>query len=165
MSKHSDLSKLLLERAREMRSQPNDAEASVWKGLPAKRLRGFKFRRQHPIGIYIVDFYCAAAMLVIELDGSSHLGKEQYDAQRQSWLESQGLLVVRFGNRDLDDGIDGFLEIVWRHCVARTGSTRSSAPLPKPSPRSTGAREPCVAIATLRRAGPATRFSYAFDLL
>lgn len=134
MSERNDLRKLLLDRAREMRSQPNDPESSVWKGLRAKRLRGFKFRRQHPIGIYIVDFFCAAAMLVVELDGLSHFGKEEYDAQRQTWLESQGLLVIRFGNRDLDAGIDEFLEIVWRHCVARTGSTRGSAPLPNPLP-------------------------------
>jgi very-short-patch-repair endonuclease len=134
MSNRNDLSKLLLQRAREMRSEPNDAESSVWKGLRAKRLRGFKFRRQHPIGVYIVDLYCHAAMLVIEFDGSTHLGKETYDATRQSWLESQGLLVIRFGNRELDDGIDGFLEIVWRHCVARTGSTRGTAPLPNPLP-------------------------------
>ncbi len=130
----TELSKVLLERAREMRSQPNDVESSVWKGLRAKRLRGFKFRRQHPIGIYIVDFYCHAALLVIELDGVTHLGKEAHDAARQSWLEAPGLLVIRFGSRELDDGIDEFLEIVWRHCVARTGSTRGSGPLPNPLP-------------------------------
>ena len=134
MSNRNERSKVLLRRAREMRSQPNDAESSVWQGLRAKRLRGFKFRRQHPIGNYIVDFYCAAAMLVIELDGATHIGKESYDAMRQSWLESQGLLVIRFGNRELDQGIDEFLEIVWRHCVERTGSTRGSAPLPNPLP-------------------------------
>jgi very-short-patch-repair endonuclease len=62
---------------------------------------GTRFRRQHAIGQFVVDFYCAAAALVIELDGSSHDGREPEDAIRQDWLESNGLTVLRFRNEDV----------------------------------------------------------------
>ena len=87
------------DRARELRSNQNDVEAMIWERLRNRKLRGFKFRRQHPIGNYIVDFYCAEA-LVAELDGMTHIGREEYDARRQVWLEAQGLFVVRVRNHE-----------------------------------------------------------------
>jgi very-short-patch-repair endonuclease len=133
---------LFIERAHEMRQQPNDAEAMVWNALRNRQLRGFKFRRQYAIGNYIADFYCAEAKLVLELDGQSHIGKEGYDANRIAWLESQGLCVLRFTNQDVYESLEELLEVVWRKCVERTAeTTRSSSPSPQPSPRSTEERE------------------------
>lgn len=79
-------------------------ERRVWSHLRGRKLEGFKFRRQHPIGDYIVDFYCPAARLVIELDGYSHSFEKQvdYDEARDLWLKSQGCKVLRF-SADQDD--------------------------------------------------------------
>ena len=125
---HSDT---FIERAREMRRQPNDAEAMVWLTLRDRKLGGFKFRRQNALGNYIADFYCAEAKLIIELDGKTHDGKEDYDAERNAWMESQGLYVLRIPNLELDGALDQFLELVWRVCVERSGhDTRSPSPSP-----------------------------------
>jgi very-short-patch-repair endonuclease len=71
--------------------------------LRDRRLAGFKFRRQHPIGNFIVDFYCAGAnRLVIEIDGDSHADQEDYDAARTDWLEGHGFRMIRFTNRQLE---------------------------------------------------------------
>ena len=73
-------------------------EQRLWAHLRGRKLEGWKFRRQHPIGEYIVDFACVAARLVVELDGSSHGfdQQQQYDEARQRWLEFQGYKVLRF---------------------------------------------------------------------
>ena len=88
------------ERARLMRQNPTPAEQILWRRLRRKQVGGFHFRRQHPIGRFIVDFYCAAARLVIEIDGSIHdtPGQREYDAARQAHLEDIGLRVLRFSN-------------------------------------------------------------------
>jgi len=111
---------LLRRRARDLRHTQNDIEAFVWASLRGGQLRGFKFRRQHPIGSYVVDFYCAAAALVIELDGATHAGREEYDEQRQAWLESQGLLVLRFTNARVRESFAEFLQVLEETCLART---------------------------------------------
>jgi len=77
------------------------AELKLWSCLSKKQLKGFKFRRQHPIPPYIVDFYCPAAKLAIEVDGDSHYGEESYDIQRQNFLERQGISVLRFTNNEI----------------------------------------------------------------
>ncbi len=69
------------ERARELRQDANLPERILWEQLRGRRFQGFKFRRQHPIGPYVVDFYCSAANLVLELDGETHRGKADYDAR------------------------------------------------------------------------------------
>jgi very-short-patch-repair endonuclease len=74
--------------------------------LRNRQLGGLKFRRQHPIGPYIVDFFCHESKLVIELDGQSHEGKEHYDNRRQQYLESQGYRVFRVLNDDVLDDVD-----------------------------------------------------------
>ena len=84
----------LITYAKSMRKDPTPAEAILWRYLRSKRFGNIKFRRQHPIPPYIVDFFCAVERLVIELDGESHIGKEAYDAQRQLFLEQQGLTGV-----------------------------------------------------------------------
>jgi very-short-patch-repair endonuclease len=88
-------------RARELRREMTPAERIVWKQLRDRRFAGFKFRRQQPIGPYIVDFFCASRRLVVELDGETHLGKEVNDQIRQGYLERQGLRVLRFWNTEV----------------------------------------------------------------
>src|SRR4051794_36758463 len=91
------------ERAREMRSQMTEAERKLWARLRGKQMAGLRFRRQETIGAYIVDFYCSAAQLVVELDGSQH-GKDEavvYDAARTRWLAAAGYRVLRISNYDL----------------------------------------------------------------
>jgi very-short-patch-repair endonuclease len=77
-------------RARELRQPQTPAEQSLWKVLQNRQLVGFKFHRQHPVGGFIADFFCARAGLVVEVDGDSHAGREEYDSRRTAWLESQG---------------------------------------------------------------------------
>jgi very-short-patch-repair endonuclease len=77
------------------------AEAALWHELRGRRFAGFKFRRQHVLGPFIVDFYCAEAQLILELDGFTHRGKEDDDGRRQAWLEQLGLKVIRCPNHEL----------------------------------------------------------------
>ncbi|OHE84259.1 MAG: DNA methylase [Lysobacterales bacterium RIFOXYD1_FULL_69_11] len=102
---------LTLDKARQLRRGMTDAERALWYHLRAGRLDGLKFRRQHPIPPYVVDFYCDAARLVIELDGSQHT--EEHDLHRTRFLESKGLTVLRFWNDDVLVRTQAVLEVVW----------------------------------------------------
>ncbi len=95
-----------------MRKSPTAAERLLWRHLRSKRLAGYKFRRQQQIGPYIADFYCSDGRLIIELDGDAHENKETYDSNRQAFLESQGLTVLRFWNSDVLDNVHGVLELI-----------------------------------------------------
>ncbi len=92
---------VIRQRARELRRPQTPAEARLWKVLRNRQLSGYKFRRQHTIGRFIVDFYCAEASLVVEIDGDSHAEQIEYDANRTAWLAEQGYRVLRFTNRDI----------------------------------------------------------------
>ena len=83
-----------------MRKQPTQAESVLWRHLRGQQISGYRFRRQHPIDRFIVDFYCREAGLVIEVDGSVHDSREakEYDEARQKFLEQRGLTVMRFRN-------------------------------------------------------------------
>src|SRR5205807_6582666 len=83
------------QRARELRREMTPTEQRLWAQLRGRRFAGFKFRRQTPIAGFLVDFYCAQAHLIIELDGESHIAKEIEDAHRQQALEAQGFKVLR----------------------------------------------------------------------
>ena len=89
-------------RAREFRRSPWLPEGLLWQAL-RKRPDALKFRRQHPIGPYIADFYCTAARLIIEIDGQSHgMGdRPQHDERRDEWLREQGLSVIRFSGAEV----------------------------------------------------------------
>src|SRR5438874_1604545 len=89
---------VLLDRAREMRKNLTSAELRLWSYLRGDQLYGFRFRRQHRIGVYIVDFYCSAGTLVVEVDGDTHADSEKKDENRSAYLISRGLLVIRFTN-------------------------------------------------------------------
>ncbi|WP_180021205.1 endonuclease domain-containing protein [Acinetobacter sp. YH16044] len=109
----------LLKFSRQLRSSSTDAEHLMWQLLRAKRFMNLKFRRQHVIKPYIVDFYCHEIGLVIELDGSQHgtdEGKE-YDAERTKFLEALGLTVVRYWNHDVLSWTDVVLEDLWQSCT------------------------------------------------
>jgi very-short-patch-repair endonuclease len=94
--------------AKQLRSNMTDVETKLWQQLRAKRFEDFKFRRQVPIGPYIVDFICYERRLIIELDGSQHEGST-YDMKRDAWLHSQDFRVLRFWNNDVNAALDGTL--------------------------------------------------------
>lgn len=96
-----------LNRARKLRREDTDAEARLWNALRARRLGGWKWRRQVPKGSYIVDFLCPEAALVVELDGGHHAEQVDYDARRTAYLESLGLRVMRFWNSAVMENRDG----------------------------------------------------------
>ncbi len=91
----------MLNNARTLRINQTDAEIRIWYYIRAKRLNGYKFRRQHPIQNYIVDFACYEPKLIIELDGSQHFEQEPYDCLRTKTLETLGFKVIRFLNTDV----------------------------------------------------------------
>ena len=93
--------------ARHLRTHSTDAERVLWRHLRAYRLRGHKFRRQAPIGRYIVDFVCFELRLVIELDGGQHAERTKYESDRTAWLRGQGFRVLRFWNTDVLNNLEG----------------------------------------------------------
>jgi len=103
--------KELKENRRNLRSNLTPAEIRLWKYLQSKQLEGRKFRRQHSIGNYIVDFYCPEERIAIELDGEVHLNpvNEQYDILRDNYIKSLGIKVIRFRNSDIFDRIDNVI--------------------------------------------------------
>ena len=105
----------LLAFARDMRSHTTSAEAYIWNLVRAKRFLNLKFRRQHVIAPYIVDFYCSEIRLVIELDGAQHGSAEgrMYDAERTLFLNALGLTVVRYWNNEVLKQPEMVLEHLW----------------------------------------------------
>jgi very-short-patch-repair endonuclease len=108
------LSTKQLVRARTLRGNSTDAERLIWAALRGHRMKGASFRRQAPIGPYIVDFVCHAAALAIEIDGGQHFEsrQEQRDARRDAFLVSKGLRVLRFSNYDVMSNRAGVLETI-----------------------------------------------------
>ncbi|MHB1101323.1 MAG: endonuclease domain-containing protein [Devosia sp.] len=98
--------------ARSMRSNATEAEQRLWTLVRDRRFIDYKFRRQVPIGRYIVDLMCPSAMLIVELDGSQHAENEA-DAVRDAWLAGQGYRVLRIWNNELTQNRDGVLEAIW----------------------------------------------------
>ena len=100
---------MLIESARRMRKSPTKAEALLWEHLRAKQLMGFKFRRQHIIQTFIVDFYCPACKLVVEIDGPIHRRQMDYDREREANLLAMGYQVLRFSNQAVINDIGGVI--------------------------------------------------------
>lgn len=98
----------IFEKAATLRNNMTEAEKILWEKLKDRKLFLSKFRRQHPIDIFIVDFYCHNAKLVVELDGEYHLNKDQieYDSARSAEIENWGLKIIRFTNKDVFDKIE-----------------------------------------------------------
>ena len=94
-------------RARQLRSTPTDAERRLWSWLRRKQLDRFRFRRQQPIGPYVVDFFCAQAKLIVEVDGGQHAERQLQDTARTRWLEERGYRVLRFWNNEVFGNTEG----------------------------------------------------------
>lgn len=109
--------KYLEERRKELRKNLTPSEATLWKSLQRKQLYGRKFRRQHSIENFIVDFYCPSEKLIIELDGAYHLNfaQQNYDTERTKRLEALGFKVIRFENKLVFENLPWVLEEISNH--------------------------------------------------
>jgi very-short-patch-repair endonuclease len=150
------------EIARELRWNQTDEEKQLWRALRGRRFAGFKFRRQHAVGGYVLDFYCADAQLAVELDGFQHGLPEgiQRDASRERFLAEQGIETLRFWNHQWRKNREGCLLDIWNKVQERSGWVRvmknaeeqrfvppdlkrvkaleNNDPSPRPSPRLAG---------------------------
>jgi very-short-patch-repair endonuclease len=106
--KHPRIAPEMTERARQLRREMTGPEKLVWSRLKGQQLLGLRFRKQHPIGPFIVDFYCASLSLVVEIDGMSHTDL-QADAARQKRLEEGGTTVLRYTNDDVIEDLDSVI--------------------------------------------------------
>jgi very-short-patch-repair endonuclease len=115
------------EFARDLRANATEVERRLWAYLRRKHVSGLRFRRQQPIGPYIVDFFCAAAKLIVELDGEQHGTDEAiaYDVARTEWLESRGYRVVRISNAEFLRDPEEVVNAIWRAVES------SGTPLPE----------------------------------
>ena len=120
----------ILQRARELRREMTSQERKLWQCLRGKKLYGIKFRRQHPIDRFILDFFCYAHNLAVEIDGHSHYepDQEEYDQVRTEWLARYGIRVIRFTNRDVDTNIEGVLDGIARACGVGDDLPPSNSP-------------------------------------
>ncbi|KAG1702939.1 hypothetical protein GQR58_004423 [Nymphon striatum] len=105
-----------------MRKNPTDAEAILWNILRGKRLEGMRFRRQHPIETYIVDFICLEEKLIIEVDGSQH-ANNVYDEKRDAMLKQSGFTVLRFWNDEIIQNSDDMAQMILKSCGQATHVT------------------------------------------
>ncbi|MCY4365876.1 MAG: endonuclease domain-containing protein [Chloroflexi bacterium] len=129
----STQSKDITARARHLRKNPTDSERALWNILRNRQIFGLRFRRQVPLGPFIVDFACLEARLIIEVDGGQHFENKHYDECRTAWLNSVGFRVLRFWNNQVLNEIDS----VWQEIQVAVGelSPTHSCPPPKvPSP-------------------------------
>ncbi|KQO25676.1 DNA (cytosine-5-)-methyltransferase [Acidovorax sp. Leaf76] len=110
--------------AKTLRQNMTDAEQLLWKHLRAHRLDGQKFRRQQPMGPYIVDFVHFSGRVIVEADGAQHV-ESDHDAARDAWLRSQGYTVLRFWNNDILQSTEAVLEAIY-------AALRGAAPSPQP---------------------------------
>ena len=103
-------------RRRELRGQLTIAEARLWNHLKDRSLRGRKFRRQHSVGPYVLDFYCPGERLAVELDGAAHdhEAAQDRDAIRTRFLQNAGIRLVRFENREVIENLEGVLVVIAR---------------------------------------------------
>ena len=103
-------------RAKQLRKTSTDAERQLWRVLRSRQLAGHKFRRQQPLGGFIVDFVCLEKRLVVEVDGGQHQEQKQavYDAERTVWLERQGFRVLRFWDHEILREIESVKETIAR---------------------------------------------------
>ena len=134
------------ENARRLRRDMTDAEKAMWRILRGRQLAGLKFRRQEPIGGYIVDFVCFSPRVVIEIDGGQHNKASSYEDRRTDFLRREGFEDLRFWNNDVLQNTDGVLEE-----ILNTAHRHPQEP-PHPVPLPSGERGLCGAsLAHLQR--------------
>ncbi len=105
---------MLTDHARCLRQIATPPEQVLWSVLRGRRLAGLKFRRQEPIGPYIVDFCCREINLIVELDGMSHDDKQSRDAVRERWMKDQGYRVIRVTNWDVNEDLEAVARFIAR---------------------------------------------------
>lgn len=115
--------------SRSLRRELTDAEQLLWRHLRMRQMGGCKFRRQHPLGRYILDFVCLEAALVVEVDGGQHAENEEQDLLRTMFLSQQGLHVLRFWNNDVLKDIESVKQVIW-NALGKVSTEPPSQPSP-----------------------------------
>ena len=118
----------ILQAARELRQPQTPAEQKLWSRLRDRQLDGLKFRRQHPIGKFIIDFYCAEAKLCIEIDGDSHAEQVEYDQARTAYLNELGYTIMRFTNREVFGQLEAVAQAIADECQRLIANDDSPSP-------------------------------------
>jgi very-short-patch-repair endonuclease len=108
----------IIGKAKGLRKKLTDAERLLWNHLRARRMEGVKFRRQEPIGKFIVDFVSLEKQIVIEVDGGQHSANKQEDRERDSWLKNEGFRVLRFWNNEVLEDTEAVLETIRKNCLS-----------------------------------------------
>ena len=123
-----------LRHARSMRRQLTPSQGKLWRRLRDRRAE-FKFRRQHPIGRYILDFFCPEARLAIEVDGDQHAQPEQlqHDRRRTAWLRLHGIFVMRVPVAEIERSVDDVMHVIWGTCQRRRPRCKLDAFWERPS--------------------------------
>ena len=118
---------IIFERAKIMRENMTLAEKAVWELLKLKKMMGLRFKPQHPIDIFIADFYCHQLKLVIEIDGGIHktVDQREYDIGREAELENWGIKVIRFTNEEVENNITHIQNEIERICTIRRSELQS----------------------------------------
>lgn len=99
-------------KAKELRNEPTEAERILWSRLKQSKMSDYKFRRQQPVGSYIVDFVCFSKSLIVELDGGQHHDQKVWDIRRDAWLKSEGFTVLRFWNNDVTENLESIASVI-----------------------------------------------------
>ena len=107
------------QHARQLRNNMTEAERRLWQRLKARQLHGMKFRRQQPIGHFVVDFACLERRLIVEVDGGQHAEQAQADSERSRWLESLGYQVLRFWNNEVMEHLDAVTQTIADALIAQ----------------------------------------------
>jgi very-short-patch-repair endonuclease len=140
---HQNIPPELLTFARQLRVSMTDAEQLIWKLIRNRTLGGFKFRRQHPVQSFILDFYCHEAKLAIELDGGHHAEQKEKDANRDSTLLQLGIKTLRYWNHHVLQETESVLQDVWNELQMRGSPSPGLRP---PSPRGRGLKVAPLAL-------------------
>jgi very-short-patch-repair endonuclease len=136
--------KAVTARARKLRANMTGAEARLWRALRRAQLNGFSFRKQHPVGPFVIDFYCAPLRLAIEVDGGQHAEQtKEADDRRTQWLAEKGITVVRYWNNDVLSNLEGVLSDLLTHIERLAQAATTPTPtLPLSVGGRTGASAP-----------------------
>jgi very-short-patch-repair endonuclease len=124
--------KPLKELAKKLRRESTWAERTLWRLLRSRRFANYKFRRQHPVGPYVLDLFCVQAKLAVELDGDPHGHPEQrhHDEEKDRYLAQRGIRVLRFWNYELKENEEGVLSVIFCELEKRTSKNPHPDPLP-----------------------------------
>jgi len=111
----------IFEKAKMLRKNMTEAELKLWERLKGKQMLGLRFRPQHPIDMFIADFYCHPVKLVIEIDGGIHQStyQKEYDFGREGELENLGIQVIRFTNEEIENNINQVIKQIKQTCIKR----------------------------------------------